>query len=219
MLQSQSSLISEVESAIAADKRVAALRRIADLFMVHADEYSDDQLEVFGDVIGRLAEQIEAKARAELARRLAPVSRAPVAVIRKFALDRSMDVAEPVLRQSPRLTEENLLSVAQTEGQDRLLTISKRATVSEAISDVLMTRGNQEVVRSVVCNEGARFSNAGFGKLVERSADDDDLAITLGLRKDMPKEHFWTLIAKASDAVFKKLSADNPAAAGNSTAG
>ncbi|AMN40306.1 DUF2336 domain-containing protein [Rhodoplanes sp. Z2-YC6860] len=217
MSQAQNSLISEVESAIAtgsADKRVDALRRITDLFMVRADEYSDDQVEVFDDVIARLAEQIEAKARAELARRLAPVSRAPVAVIRKLALDQSMDVAEPVLRQSPRLTEEDLLTVVQTQGQDRLLAISRRATVSEAISDVLVTRGSQEVVRSVARNEGARFSSAGFGRLVERSAGDDELTVVVGMRKDVSKEHFQALIAKASDAVFKKLSADNPAAAG-----
>ena len=85
VLPAQNSLIAEVESAIAsgsADKRVDTLRRITDLFMVRPDDYSDDQIEVFDDVIARLAVEIEAKARAELARRLAPVNRAPVAVIR-----------------------------------------------------------------------------------------------------------------------------------------
>jgi uncharacterized protein (DUF2336 family) len=139
--------------------------------------------------------------------------RAPVAVIRALARDQSIEVAEPVLSQSPRLTEEDLLSVAQTQGQDRLLAISKRPTVSEAVSDVLVTRGNQEVVRSVARNDGARFSSAGFGKLVERSIGDDELAFTVGMRKDVPKEHFQALIAKASEAVFKKLAANNPAAA------
>lgn len=215
-MQAQSSLIAEVESAIAsgsADKRVDALRRITDLFMVRPDDYSDEQVEVFDDVIARLAEQIEAKARAELARRLAPVSRAPVAVIRKLALDQAIEVAEPVLRQSPRLTEDDLLKVAQSQGQDRLLAISKRSSVSEAVSYVLVTRGDQEVVRSVARNEGAKFSHAGFGKLVERSVGDDELAVSVGMRKDVPKEHFQTLIAKASEAVFKKLAANNPAAA------
>jgi uncharacterized protein (DUF2336 family) len=212
----QNSLIAEVESAIAsgsADKRVDTLRRITDLFMVRPDDYSDDQVEVFDDVISRLAEQIEAKARAELARRLAPVNRAPVAVIRTLARDQAIEVAEPVLRQSPRLTEEDLLSVAESQGQDRLLAISKRASVSEAISYVLVTRGDREVVRSVARNEGAKFSHAGFGKLVERSVGDDDLAISVGMRKDVPREHFQALIAKASEAVFKKLAANNPAAA------
>jgi uncharacterized protein (DUF2336 family) len=111
------------------------------------------------------------------------------------------------------LTEEELLAFANSQGQDRLLAISMRATISEAISDVLVTRGDREVVRSVARNEGARFSHAGFGKLVERSAGDDELAVTVGLRKDIPKEHFYALVSKASEAVFKKLTANNPAAA------
>ena len=217
MLQTQNSLISEVENAIASgspDRRVEALRRITDLFMARADDYSDQQVEVFDDVITKLAEQIESKARAELARRLAPVNRAPIAAIRALARDRSIEVAAPVLTQSPRLTEDDLLGVAQSQGQDRLLAISKRSTVSEAVSYVLVTRGDQEVVRSVAKNDGAKFSHAGFGKLVERSVGDDQLAESVGMRKDIPKEHFHALVAKASEAVFKKLAANNPAAAG-----
>jgi uncharacterized protein (DUF2336 family) len=216
VLPAQNSLISEVESAIASgspDKRVDALRRITDLFMVRADNYSDAQVEVFDDVISRLADQIESKARAELARRLAPVSRAPIAVIRALARDQSIDVAAPVLTQSPRLTEDDLLGFANSQGQDRLLAISKRSTVSESVSYVLVTRGDQEVVRSVARNDGARFSHAGFGKLVERSVGDDEMAVSVGMRKDIPKEHFQALVAKASEAVFKKLAANNPAAA------
>jgi uncharacterized protein (DUF2336 family) len=215
-VEAQSSLITQVENAIAsgsADKRVDTLRRITDLFMLRADSYSDDQVEVFDDVISRLAERIETEARAELARRLAPVARAPLAAIRSLARDQSIHVAGPVLTHSPRLTEEELLSFANPQGQDRLLAISKRATVSEAISDVLVTRGDQEVVRAVARNDGARFSHAGFGKLVERSAGDDELAVSVGLRKDIPKEHFQALVSKASEAVFKKLTANNPAAA------
>jgi uncharacterized protein (DUF2336 family) len=216
VFEGNNSLIDEVETAISsgsADKRVDTLRKITDLFMLRADSYSNDQVEVFDDVISRLAEKIESQARAELAKRLAPVARAPLAVIRSLAQDKSIVVAGPVLTHSPRLSEEDLLAIAKGEGQDRLLAISKRVTVSEAVSDVLVTRGNREVLRSVVSNEGARFSHAGFGRLVERSVGDDDLSASVGLRKDIPKEHFKTLVSKASEAVFKKISAANPAAA------
>jgi hypothetical protein len=68
-------------------------------------------------------------------------------------------------------------------------------------------------VRSVAKNEGARFSHFGFDKLVERSERDDELAVSVGLRRDIPKEHFHALVSKASETVFKKLAAANPAAA------
>lgn len=215
-MEAQRSLIAEVETAIAsgsADQRVETLRRVTDLFMVSAKACTEAQVDVFDDVITRLADQIETKARAELATRLAPVNNAPVNVVRALARDKSIDVAGPVLTHSTRLSEEDLLACAKGQGQDRLLAISRRATISEAVSDVLVTQGGRDVVRSVARNQGARFSNTGFGRLVERSAADDELAVSVGLRKDISKEHFHTLVSKASEAVFKKLAASNPAAA------
>jgi uncharacterized protein (DUF2336 family) len=215
-VEAQRSLIAEVENAIASgssEKRVETLRRVTDLFMVSAENYSEDQVDVFDDVISRLAERIEIRARAELANRLAPVRNAPAMVVRKLARDESIEVAGPLLSQSVRLTDEDLLACASGKGQDRLLAISKRSTLSETVSDLLVTQGDREVVRSVVQNEGARLSQDGFGKLVERSQGDDELAVSIGLRQDIPKEHFYALVSKASEAVFKKLAASNPAAA------
>jgi uncharacterized protein (DUF2336 family) len=218
-VEAQRSLIDEVESAIASgssSKRVETLRRVTDLFMVSADDYSETQVGLFDDVIARLADKIETKARAELAARLAPVRNAPISVVRSLAHDDAIEVAGPVLTQSPRLSDDDILAAcAKSGGQDRLLAISKRASIGETVSDMLVSNGNQEVVRSVARNQGARFSNAGFGKLVERSAGDEELAVSVGLREDIPKEHFHALVAKASEAVAKRLAAANPAAAGD----
>ena len=85
--------------------------------------------------------------------------------------------------------------------------------MSEAVTDVLVTRGEREVVHSVTQNDGARFSDAGFGVLVERSAGDDALAQRVGIRADIPRRHFVNLLAKASASVQKKLVAANPQAA------
>jgi uncharacterized protein (DUF2336 family) len=212
----QRSLIAEVENAISAgssEKRVETLRRVTDLFLLNADQCAADQVEVFDDVFCRLAEKIETRARAELARRLASVDNAPLGMARSLANDPSIEVAGPMLSQSNRLTEEDILACANSGGQDRLLAISKRGSISEAVSDALVTRGNSDVVRSVAQNAGARFSTGGFGKLVERSIEDEALALCVGVRKDIPKEHLQSLIVRASEAVSRKLVAGNPAAA------
>jgi uncharacterized protein (DUF2336 family) len=210
------SLIADIENAISsgsAGQRVDTLRKITDLFMSSAEQYNDEQVGVFDDVIGRLAERIEAKARAELASRLAPVRNAPYAVVRSLARDQAIEVSGPILTQSVRLTEQDLIEAAQGKSQAHLLAISRRSAISEAVGDMLVANGDREVVRSVARNEGARFSNTGFARLVEKSADDEDLAVSVGLRKDIPQAHFHALVAKASEAVFKKLSEANPAAA------
>ena len=209
------SLIAELEGTFASGspaKQVEILRRVTDLFLAGAENYSDDQVDLFDGVIFRLAERIETKARAELADRLAPVENAPLTTIRRLARDESIDVAGPILTQSTRLTDADLLAIAAVDSQERLLAISKRATLSENVSDVLVTRGNRDVVLSVTQNEGARFSDSGYGKLVDRSIDDEVMAICVGMRKDIPRAHFHALIAKASEVVFEKLAAANPAA-------
>jgi uncharacterized protein (DUF2336 family) len=207
------SLITEIEGALASGshgKQAEMLRRVTDLFLAGASRYSDEHVDLFDDVISRLAEKIETKARVELANRLAPVVNAPTTTVRALARDDSIDVAGPILAQSPRLTDEDLLAIAADDSQERLLAISKRATLSENISDVLVARGNRAVVLSVTQNEGARFSDNGYGRLVDKSIDDEVLAICVGMRKDIPREHFQALISRASERVLEKLAASNP---------
>ena len=207
------SLITEIEGIFAsgsADRQAEILRRVTDLFMAGADNYSDEQVDLFDGVISRIADRIETKARAELAHRLAPADNAPSMTVRALARDESIEVAAPILSRSDRLTDEDLLAIAGGNSQERLLAISKRITLSEKVSDVLVTHGNRDVVLSVTRNEGARFSDAGYGKLVDRSIDDEVLAICVSMRKDIPREHFHALIARASEVVFEKLAACNP---------
>lgn len=209
------SLLTEIESALATGsptKQAEILRRVTDLFLAGAKTYSDEQVDLFDGVISRLAERIETKARAELANRLAPLDNAPVTTVRALARDESIEVAGPILTQSMRLTDDDLLAVAENNRQEHLLAISKRPALSENVSDALVSRGNRDVVLSVTRNEGARFSDSGYGQLVDKSIDDEVLAICVGMRKDIPRKHFHTLIAKASEVVFEKLATGNPEA-------
>jgi uncharacterized protein (DUF2336 family) len=162
------SLIAEIEGTFAtgsAEKQAEIVRRVTDLSLADADSYSDEHVDVFDGVISRLAEKIETKARVELAHRLAaPADNAPPMTVRRLARDESIDVAGPILRRSNSLTDEDLLAIASNDSQDRLLAISKRSSLSEKVSDVLVTHGNLDVVLSVTQNEGARFSDVGYGK-------------------------------------------------------
>lgn len=64
------SLIVELEEAIeggSKEKRVDSFRRVTDLFVADADRLTDQQIEVFDDILGHLIKRIESKALAELA--------------------------------------------------------------------------------------------------------------------------------------------------------
>jgi uncharacterized protein (DUF2336 family) len=190
------------------DSCVRALWHATDLLI--AGRYSDDEIWTFGEVIGRLADEIEVAARAQLAQRLARNDVAPINIIHKLAFDDSIDVAGPVLRESTRLDDNALIANAQTKSQPHLLAISQRKTLADTVTDVLVTRGNSEVVNSVASNDGARFSGTGLLHMIKRAEGDSILAEQLGLRNDIPRHVFQQLIAKASDDVKKRLEHERP---------
>ena len=190
------------------ESRAQALWHATDLLI--AGRYTDEQIWIFGEVIGRLADEIELAARAKLAKRMAHFDNAPFNVVMILALDDSIDVAGPVLQHSQRLDTKTLVTTIRTKSQPHLLAISKRDTIPVAVTDELVTRGNREVAHSVAANNGASFSDFGFLHLIKRSEGDSILAECLGLRKEIPRHMFQQLIAKASDDVKRKLERERP---------
>lgn len=206
-------LLGELQAALAngnVARRVETLRRVTELFVGHAMDYSEEQAEVFDDVFQLLTGEIETSARALLAERLAPIASAPPKIIRTLALDEVIEVAGPVLSRSERLDDDTLMEIARTRGQAHLMAISLRRVLSEALTDVLVTRGNQDVVHSTVSNPGAQLSDGRLTELVTRAERDDDLAACIGLRSDLPRHHFLNLVAKASSSVRRKLMQAHP---------
>ncbi len=202
------SLIPELEDVLqngSREKRADTLRRITTLFVDGAATYNEDHIQLFDDVFGQLIAEIETKARAELSRQLAPVDNAPTTVVRKLAQDDDITVAGPLLALSRRLDDAALVEIAQNKGQAHLLAIAGRSEIGEAITDVLVKRGDREVVRNVADNHYARLSETGFSTLVKRAEGDGVLAEKVGQRPDIPPHLFRALLIQATDLVQKRL--------------
>ncbi len=211
-------LLDELQATLAhgtVARRVETLRRVTDLFVAGALDYSDEQVGLFDDVFQCLVDRIETAAKVLLAERLAPIDSAPPRTIRTLALDDAIEVAGPVLTKSERLDDVTLIEIARNKSQAHLEAISLRRVLSDALTDILVARGNDDVVQSTVGNAGAQFSEGSLTQLVERAERDDDLATCMGLRPDLPRHHYLKLIAKASLSVRRKLEAANPGKAGD----
>jgi uncharacterized protein (DUF2336 family) len=206
-------LLDELQTTLAhgtVARRVETLRRVTDLFISGAVDYSDDQVGLFDDVFQCLIVHIEVSAKALLSGRLAPIDTAPPLTIRALAFDDLIEVAAPVLSRSERLDDEALIETARNKSQAHLMAISTRRVLSGAVTDVLVLRGNDEVIQSTVNNPGAEFSERGFTRLVDRATGDDNLATCVGLRPTIPRHLYLKLIAKASARVRGRLEAANP---------
>jgi uncharacterized protein (DUF2336 family) len=212
-MSARPSLIDELEEAIKSgsqEKRTGTLRRVTDLFLNQADRLSEEQVAVFDDVLCHLVKRIEAKALVELSGVLAPIDNAPIQVIRRLARDDNIAVAEPVLSQSTKLTNEDLVEIASAKSQMHLAAIAGRATLDEAVTDVLVARGDLTVRHKLAANAGARLSDGGYQKLVDSASKDEQLAKTIGLRIDLPLQLLRTLLEKATLRVREWLLASAP---------
>ncbi len=195
---------------ITPDRQALTLRHLTDLFLVGAEQFSSDEIALIDDIFVRLVESIDDAARALLASRLGPVAKAPPKVLHRLACDDMIDVAAAVLTQSEALDDATLIECAVTKTQDHMLAISQRKTLSESVTDVLVKRGDRDVVLSTAMNAGARFSKNSFAILVKRAQGDDALTGCVGRRPDLPPALFDKLLEAASDAVRAALEAERP---------
>jgi uncharacterized protein (DUF2336 family) len=212
-MMNYASLLTELEQAVSqgsAQRRRDMLFQVADFFIAGSSHFSAHEIDLFDEVLTRLLVKIETSARALLADRLAPVANAPRAITKILATDDEIRVAYPMLVQSDRLDEDTLVQAAQTKTQQHLLAISRRKSLSEPVTDVLIERGEDQVVLSVVRNKGARFSANGFSQLVDRATDNDLLAESFGMRPDVPHVVFLRLLETASNVVRRKLIHERP---------
>jgi uncharacterized protein (DUF2336 family) len=214
---SSEGLLDELQTTLAhgtVARRVETLRRVTDLFINGAVDYSSEQIELFDDVFQCLMRHIETSAKALLSNRLARIDTAPPLTIRALAFDDLIEIAAPVLSLSERLDDDALIETARTKSQAHLMAISVRRVLSGAVTDVLVQRGDDDVVQSAVNNPGAEFSERGFTRLISRAQGDEDLATCIGLRPNMPRHLYLKLLAKASAAVRARLEAADPQRAG-----
>lgn len=207
------SLIDEVQSATACEptkRQLKALTRITDLFLAGSGHHSKRQVELFDEIFKTIVAAIEMKTRVKLARHFAADPSAPASLVRAFASDEAIAVAAPVLSQSAALSDGDLVESAGTRGQGHLYAIAQRQTISEAITELLIRRGELRVVHAVAKNPGARISDRSFGELVVRASDDAQLALHVGRRRDIPRHHFLKLLETASASVCSRIIAANP---------
>jgi len=186
------SLLSELDSALVEAPvpwRRDALRRIIDLFRGGAPSYSNEQVDLFDEVIGRLLKNTDRTLLAEASSGLAPIETGPAKVLATLARHSDLNVCGPILEQARALPDEDLIAIADNTRTDpKLLTkIASRPQLSEALTDVLIKRGNLAIKRKIIDNPNASISEEGFARVVSAIDGNKDLAAAVAGRQDVPE--------------------------------
>lgn len=193
-------------------RRGEIARAISDLFFQDPERLRPELIDLFDNLLIDLVPHAELAARADLAERFSYLDNAPPHLVNQLARENEIMVAAPVLRRSPVLDDSALVEIARLKGQGHLLAITERSALSSVITDVLVERGDRDVVRRAAGNAGAVFSPGSYSELVKRAAQDGVLTLKIGQRSDLSGEHLKELLNGTLDVIRRRLSSVvNPA--------
>lgn len=168
--------------------RLQLVTELVDLFSRPDIAMEAREQYLVNEIVDALVANAQTNVRQQLAERVAPSTTAPRKLILTLAHD-DITVARPVLRQSPILTDSDLISLVATEGLDHARTIAVRESVSEALADALVVTGDIDVMLNLAENLGAKLSPKAMSAMVQAARFAEKLCQPLLERPDMSKEN------------------------------
>ena len=201
-------LISELDEIVRRGdpkRRAETARRISELFLQGAAHFRSDHVALFDGILTSLVPHAELAARTDLAERLSLLANAPRTLVGQLAHEDEIAIAGPLLRRSLVIDEQMLVEIANAKGQGHLLAMAERPKLSPGLTDVIVRRGERDVVRRAAGNAGAAFSPDGYSTLIKRAGSDGVLTLAVGQRQDLSVAQLKDLLVGSIDPVRRRL--------------
>ena len=192
-------------------RRRELLRRVTDIFLDQPPGRPPAEARAFDGLLCTLSQEVEVDIRAELAGRFAASSSAPTALAARLARD-CIEVALPILSNANLLNEADLLDVARTHGQAHLRAVSARPGLTEAVSDVIVERGDDETLGVLVRNDQAALSRRASETVMERAAANAELQAAVTGRASFPLDLLNEMYLVVEARLRERIRARNEAA-------
>ncbi|WP_038013471.1 DUF2336 domain-containing protein [Terasakiella pusilla] len=193
--------VSNLLSNPSGEARIETAAKVARDFSHHL---SDQERTLAEEIFRLLMRDAEVRVREALSENLKDNPSLPNDVALSLAKDVE-SVSLPVLEFSDVLSEEDLLELVQTQGSGKQAAIANRATVSQSLSDALVANGDDEVVATLVSNEGADISDATFHKVVDQFGKSDRVQDGMVNRSYLPLAISERLVSVVSEKYRERL--------------
>jgi uncharacterized protein (DUF2336 family) len=139
------------------------------------------------DTLKALVADEAVRVRAIIAEAVKELPDAPRGLIRQLAHDTEKSVFEPVIRLSPLLTTEDLLTlVAMAPAAGTVLAVAHRAELEPVVSDAIAASADGTAIRALLANPSAQIREATLDVLVARSVNHPDWHEPLVRRPSLP---------------------------------
>lgn len=158
-------------------QRGTLLAQVTEYYVVTAGSLEPEDHTLFENLVAASMDGLEPVALSRIATALSETPYAPVRLVRALAMSEDALVAGPILAKSPLLRDAELIDIARTRGSPHLQAIAERPSLSEALTLVLVERGDANVLHRLVGNPGARLVEASVSLLCRRAGDDYVLVV------------------------------------------
>ncbi len=173
---------------------------VASLYRIQGAGLNSRERELMRDILRRLTRDVEMAIRVALAQRLSEDTTAPHDLI-LLLVDDAIEVARPLILQSPLLTEGDVLKLIAEAGVGHQEAVASRPNISEPVTAALANSGHESVLLALVRNVTARISETTYSVLVEKSRAITGLADPLVRRPDLPPQLASKMCDWVSDAL------------------
>lgn len=171
---------------------------IVELFSEEARLFTDSDREVMTEIITQLVDSFEISIKTALAERLADQPDIPRDLAMHFA-NMEAGVAFPILKESQALKDPDLISIVMHKTMEHQMAVSVRAIIPPAVSKALAESEHDNVVKSLLENDGAEIDTETFEGIARRTTEDTVFNDALVCRADLPtpiaRHLFWAVSA------------------------
>lgn len=173
---------------------------VASLYRIQGAGLNARERELMREILRRLTRDVEMAIRIALAERLADDTTAPHDLI-MLLVDDSIEVARPLIINSPLLTEADVLKLIAEAGISHHEAVAGRPNIGIPVTDALTRSESESVLMALVRNATAKISSSGYETLVKKSRALSGLQEPLIHRPDLPPQLATDMCEWVSDVL------------------
>ncbi len=183
------------------DSRAEAAAKVAAAFQT--GDLGDKERAIAEDIFRAMMQDVEVRVRKALALTLADAD-LPRDVALKIANDVS-EVAVPFIEVTQALDDDDLVHIIANQTAEHQVAIARRKTVSGKVADALVDTKNEDVVATLVGNEGADLSATTMNRVLDEFGHIKRIATPMAQRPTLPLDVAERLVTLVSDKIQKQL--------------
>jgi uncharacterized protein (DUF2336 family) len=156
------------------------------------------------EIFRLMVRDAEVRVREALAQNLKRSRDVPHEVALALAKDTDR-VAEPILKYSEVLTDDDLVEIVRTQGPAKQIAVAGRSSVSEKVSATLVDTRNEAVVQTLVANPGAAISEKSLQQVVDDFGGREGIQAAMVHRPKLPVTVAERLVTLVSEKLRTEL--------------